>query len=388
MKPPRPCVVPAACALACIGVVAAFLAGCSAAGEGSGPAKGARSGPPTGIPVTVATVVQKAMPITTNVVGTAEAYSTVSVRAQVTGELTSVHFKDGDEVVKGQVLFTLDRRAFEAAVNQAEATLQRDLAQAANARAQQERYRGLSERGITTREQLDQLSAAATALDATVAADRAALESAKVQLSYATIAAPLSGRTGKLMVHVGNLVRASDLTPLVVINQISPIYVSFAIPETDLPDFKRYMATRPLQVEARAPNDAGPPSRGTVSFVDNAVDSTTGTIMIRGTFQNEDRRLTPGQFVNVTVALGTDAHAIVVPTAAVQNGQQGPFVFVMKPDKTAELRVIRVARAAGAETLVASGLAQGDIVVKSGQLRLAPGSPLSIRAEGSAENTP
>jgi membrane fusion protein, multidrug efflux system len=369
-------------------VAAAFLAGCSAASEGSGPAKDARMRPQASIPVTVATVVQKAMPITTNVVGAAEAYSTVSVRAQLTGELTSVHFQDGDEVVKGQALFTLDRRAFEAAVNQAEATLQRDLAQAANARAQQERYRGLAERGITTREQLDQLSTAATALDATVAADRAALESAKVQLSYATIAAPLSGRTGKLMVNVGNLVRASDLTPLVVINQVSPIYVSFAIPETDLPDFKRYMAIRPLQVEARAPNDAGPPSRGIVSFVDNAVDSTTGTIMIRGTFQNEDRRLTPGQFVNVTVALGTDANAIVVPTAAVQNGQQGPFVFVMKPDKTAELRVIRVARAAGAETLVASGLTQGDIVVKSGQLRLAPGSQLSIRPEGSAENTP
>ena len=257
---------------------------------------------------------------------------------------------------KGQVLFTLDRRAFEAAVNQAEATLQRDIAQAANARSQQERYRGLAERGIATREQVDQMSSAATALDATVAADRAALESARVQLSYSRIVAPLSGRTGKLMVHVGNLVRATDANPLVVINQISPIHVSFAIPETDLPEFKRYMAARSLRVEARPPNDDGPPSIGRVSFVDNAVDQTTGTIMVRGTFQNEDRRLWPGQYANVTVTLGTDADAIVIPTAAVQNGQQGPFVFVMKDDKTVDMRPIRVARAAGPETIVASGV--------------------------------
>jgi multidrug efflux system membrane fusion protein len=374
--------------VACIGALAAWLAACSAATEGSGPAKEGPAAAENSIPVTVAPVVQKSMPIRISAVGAAEAFATVSIRSQATGELTSVHFEDGGEVEKGQVLFTLDRRAFEAAVNQAEATLQRDIAQAANARSQQERYRGLADRGIATREQVDQMSSAATALDATVAADRAALESARVQLSYSSIASPLSGRTGKLMVHVGNLVRATDATPLVVINQISPIHVSFAIPETDLPDFKRYMAARTLRVEARPPNDAGPPSIGRVSFVDNAVEQTTGTIMVRGTFQNEDRRLWPGQYANVTVTLGTDANATVIPTAAVQSGQQGTYVFVMKGDKTVDMRAIRVARAAGVETIVQSGLTPGETVVKDGVLRLVPGAQVSIRTEGSAEKTP
>jgi multidrug efflux system membrane fusion protein len=388
MKPPVSRVTPVACVIAGVGVIATLLAGCSASTEGSGPAKEGPGVPQNSIPVTVAAVVQKAMPIQITAVGTAEAFATVSVRSQATGELNSVHFEDGGDVEKGQLLFNLDRRAFEAAVNQAEATLQRDIAQAANARSQQERYRGLSERGIATREQVDQMSASATALDATVEADRAALESAKVQLSYARIVSPLSGRTGKLMVHVGNLVRATDANALVVINQISPIHVSFAIPESDLPEFKRYMAARALRVEARPPNDSGPPSIGTVSFVDNAVEQTTGTIMIRGTFQNADRRLWPGQFANVTVTLGTDANAIVIPTAAVQTGQQGPFVFVMKSDKSVEMRSIRVARATGSETIVASGVTVGETVVKDGQLRLAPGTQVSIRTEAAAEKTP
>jgi multidrug efflux system membrane fusion protein len=209
-----------------------------------------------------------------------------------------------------------------------------------------------------------------------------------VQLSYTRIAAPLSGRAGKLMVHVGNLVRATDSNPLVIINQISPIHVAFAIPETDLPAFKRYMAARSLRVEARPPNDDGPPSIGRVSFIDNAVEQTTGTIMVRGTFQNENRRLWPGQYANVTVTLGTDADAIVIPTAAVQNGQQGTYVFVMKGDKTVDMRPIRVARAAGAETIVASGVTPGETVVRDGHLRLAPGVQVSIRTEGPAEKTP
>jgi multidrug efflux system membrane fusion protein len=333
-------------------------------------------------------VEQKPMPVRITAVGAAEAVATVAVRAQATGELTSVHFEDGGEVEKGQLLFTLDPRAFEAAVHQAEATLQRDIAQAANARSQQERYRDLSARGIATREQVDQMSSAATALDATVAADRAALESARVQLSYTRITAPLSGRTGKLMVHVGNLIRMTDANPLVVINQISPIHVSFAIPETDLPEFKRYMAARTLRVEARPPNDEGPPSVGTVSFVDNSVDQPTGTIMVRGTFQNQDRRLWPGQYANVTVTLGSDANAIVIPTAAVQTGQQGPFVFVMKDDKTVDMRPVKVARSAGSDTIVASGVTPGETVVRDGQLRLVPGAHVSIRTEGSAEKTP
>jgi multidrug efflux system membrane fusion protein len=388
MKPQVPRIAPLACVVACVGALSAFLAGCTAASGGSGPVKEAAPAAQNSVPVTVAPVVQKEMPIRITAVGAAEAFATVAVRSQATGELTSVHFEDGGEVEKGQLLFSLDRRAFEAAVNQAEATLQRDIAQAANARAQQDRYRGLAERGIATREQVDQMSAAATALDATVEADRAALESARVQLSYSRIVAPLSGRAGKLMVHVGNLVRATDPNPLVVINQITPIHVSFAIPETDLPDFKRYMAARTLRVEARPPNNDGPPSVGRVSFVDNAVEQSTGTIMIRGTFQNADRRLWPGQYADVTVTLGTDADAIVIPTAAVQNGQQGTYVFVMKDDKTVEMRSIRVARAAGPDTIIASGVTPGETVVRDGHLRLAPGAPVSIRTDRPAENTP
>jgi multidrug efflux system membrane fusion protein len=328
------------------------------------------------------------MPITIGVVGTAEAYSTVAVHAQITGELTSVNFTDGDDVVKGQVLFALDRRPLETALQQAEANLQRDLAQAANARAQTERYSDLVQRGIATREQLDQQQTNRAALEATVAADRAAVESAKVQLTYATIAAPIAGRTGKLMVHAGNLVRANDTTPLVVINQISPIHASFGIPEGQLPEFKRYLAQRAIQVEASPPNDAAPPARGYVSFVDNAVDQTTGTIEVRGTFANESRQLWPGQFVNVTVTLGTDTNAIVIPTIAVQTGQQGQYVFVARSDATVELRPIQVARTAGAETVVKNGLVPGETVVTDGQLRLVPGSHITVRTGSVGDKSP
>jgi multidrug efflux system membrane fusion protein len=358
--------------------------GCRAGGE-SLPAQAAA---PAAVPVATAAVERKTVPITVDAVGTAEAYSTVALHAQITGELTSVNFTDGEEVPKGKVLFTLDRRPLEAALAQAEANLQRDLAQAANARAQSERYRDLAQRGIATREQLDQLLTNATALEATVAADRSAVENAKVQLTYATIVAPIAGRTGKLMVNPGNLVRANDTAPLVVINQTAPIYVGFGIPEAQLPIFKRALAARPLTVEARPPDDEMPPSRGRVSFIDNAIDQTTGTIEIRATFPNEDRRLWPGQFVNVTVTLGTEESATVVPTAAVQNGQQGTFVFVVKTDNTVDLRPIQVARSAGADTVVKNGLVPGETVVTEGQLRLVPGSRIGIKSADAAERNP
>jgi multidrug efflux system membrane fusion protein len=370
-------------------VAAVGAGGCSSVGETAGPGKPDTSTAAlNAVPVTAAPVVQKPMPITIGVVGTAEAYSTVAAHAQITGELTSVNFTDGDDVAKGQVLFALDRRPLETALQQAEANLQRDLAQAANARAQTERYSDLVQRGIATREQLDQQQTNRAALEATVAADRAAVESAKVQLTYATIAAPIAGRTGKLMVHAGNLVRANDTTPLVVINQISPIHVSFGIPEGQLPEFKRYLAQRAIQVEASPPNDAGAPARGYVSFVDNAVDQTTGTIEVRGTFANESRQLWPGQFVNVTVTLGTDTSAIVIPTTAVQTGQQGQYVFVARSDATVELRPIQVARTAGAETVVKNGLVPGETVVTDGQLRLVPGSHITVRTGGVGDKSP
>jgi multidrug efflux system membrane fusion protein len=370
---------------ALIAAVTVALAGCSAGGETLASSKSGSAGPSAAVPVAAATVVQKPMPITIDVVGTAEAYSTVAIRAQVTGELTSVHFNDGDDVAKGQLLFSLDQRPLEAALAQAEANLQRDLAQAANAKSQTERYRDLAQRGIATREQLEQLTTNAAALDATVAADRAAVANAKVQLTYATIVSPISGRTGKLMTHPGNLVRANDTTPLVVINQIAPVHVSFGVPEAQLPEFRRSLSQHPLEVEARPPNDSGPPSRGRVSFIDNAVDQTSGTIEIRGTFPNADHRLWPGQFVNVTVTLGIEQNATVVASPAVQNGQQGQYVFVARPDNTVELRPIQVSRTAGAETVVRSGVKAGETVVTEGQLRLIPGSRIAIRSRGEGE---
>jgi len=364
---------------------AAVLAGaaCSAGGEASSASKtggGGRGGAQSAaVPVTVGTVIQKAMPISISVIGTVEAYTNVAVHSQITGELTSVNFKEGDDVRKGQVLFTLDRRPLEAALAQAEANLSRDVAQAQNARAQAARTQDLAARGIATREQLDQSTTNASALDATVAADRAAVDNAKVQLQYATIAAPIAGRTGALMVHPGNLVRANDTQPLVIINQIAPLYVTFAIPEAQLPAFKRYMAQGTVRVTAQAPNDTGPAASGRITFVDNAVDQTTGTIKLKGTFANENRHLWPGQFVNVDVTLSTEPNAVVVPAPAVQTGQQGTFVFVVKPDQTVELRPVTADRSIGSDTVIDKGLKPGETVVTDGQLRLVPGARITVK---------
>jgi len=352
------------------------LAGCSAGG--AEPPR--QSAAPAAVPVTTATVVRKEMPLEIAVIGTVEAHATVAVRAQITGALTAVNFREGDDVRAGQVIFELDRRPLEAALHQSEANLQRDTAQAQNAALIVERHEALVKRGISAREQLDTARSSAAALAATVAADRAAVENATVQLQYATIRTPIAGRTGALMVHEGNLVRANDQLPLVIINQITPIDVSFAFPEALLAELRRYMAQRSLRVEARPSNTEGPPAVGRIDFVDNAVDQTTGTIKIKGSFSNSDRTLWPGQFVNVVVQLATDAAAIVAPSIAVQTGPDGTYVYLVKPDQTVELRPVTVARIAGVETVVTKGLAAGDIVVTDGHLRLVPGSRISIRS--------
>jgi multidrug efflux system membrane fusion protein len=335
------------------------------------------------VPVTVAQVVQKSMPIEIRVIGAVEAYSVVSVHAQITGQLTAVNFKEGDDVTKDQVLFTLDKRPLEAALMAAGANLQRDIAQAANAKVVAKRYSDLAAQGIATTEQLETSRTSAAALEATVEADKAAVENAKVQLQYATITSPIAGRTGALMVHEGNLVRAADQTPLVVINQVAPIYVSFAIPESRLSELKRFMANGTLPVAAAAPNDERATSHGHISFIDNSVDQTTGTIKVKATFTNEDRRLWPGQFVNVIVALTKDPTAVVVPTAAVQVGQQGQYAYVVKADKSVEYRPVVVERTAGLETVVKSGLKPSETVVTDGHLRIVQGSHVSIKGEDS-----
>ena len=354
-------------------------AGCS---KGAAPAATARAAGDDAVLVTVAPVVRKAMPLEIRVIGTAEAESTVAVHAQITGAITSVNFNEGDDVADGQVLFTLDHRPLEATLAQVQANLARDLAQATNARTQAGRYQTLATRGLVSGQEMQASATAAAALEATVEADRAALDNANVQLEYATIKAPIAGRTGALIVHPGNLVRANDTSPLVVINRIAPINVSFGIPEGQLPAFKRYLAERTLRVGATAPSETVP-STGQITFIDNAVDQTTGTIKIKGSFPNADRRLWPGQFVNVVVTLKTDPAAVVAPTAAIQAGQQGDFAFVVKPDQTVDLRSVIVDRTSGADSIVKDGLKPGEIVITDGQLRLVAGSRIKVKSDAS-----
>jgi multidrug efflux system membrane fusion protein len=369
-------------------LLSAGVAGCAAedpatAAAGAGGGRGGGRGGGGAVPVTVAPVINKSMPIEISVIGSVEAFSNVAIRSQITGQLEKVNFTEGDDVEQGQVLFTLDRRPLELALREAQANLERDTARAENAALMTRRYEDLAKRGIAPREQLDTSRADMAALNATVSADKAAVENATVQLDYATIKAPISGRTGAIMVHEGNLVRANDQTPLVTINQIMPISVSFAVPESRLAELKRYLAGSALGVRATQPNDEGPGATGKIAFVDNAVDETTGTIRIKGTFANTDRQLWPGQFVNVVVTLTTDPKAIVVPSVAVQSGQQGTYVFVVKDDQTVEMRPVTVNRVSAAETVIAEGIHPGDTVVTDGHLRLVPGSKISIKADSS-----
>ena len=358
-------------------LVLAASAACTADSTAADAAEGRGGGPPA-VPVTTASVVQKPMPIEILVIGSAEPYSTVGIRSQTTGQLLNVNFREGDIVQQGQVLFELDRRPLEAALEQAQANLARDMAQAANAEVQASRFQQLVERGISPKEQADTAKTSVVALNATVEADRAAVANAKIQLQYATITAPISGRTGALMVHQGNLVRANDQTPLVVINQVAPISVAFTIPESRLPELRRYMDRGSLAVTA-TPQGSDASASGRITFIDNAVDQNTGTIRIKGTFPNTDGRLWPGQFVNVAVTLTTDPTAIVVPSAAVQTGQQGTYVFAVKPDQSVEMRPVTVGRTRGAESVIASGVRPGETVVTDGHLRLVPGGRISVK---------
>lgn len=358
---------PGAAALALAALL--LLAGCG--GKQPAPVREA-------VPVMATTVVQKDVPLQVRAIGTVEAYSTVAVRSNVTGEITAVHFTEGQDVKQGQLIFTIDRRPFEAALNQAQANLARDAAQAANAEKQSERYTHLVEQGVVSRDQADTFRTAAETARAVVEADKAAVDKAKVDLSYCSLFSPIGGRTGNLMIHQGNLVKANDTPIMVNINQVTPIYVTFSIPEQSLPEVKKYMAAGKLKVEAVIPNDPQP-AQGQLTFVDNAVDTATGTIKLKGTFANQDRRLWPGQFVDAVLTLTTQPNAIVVPTQAVQTSQQGQFVFVIKPDLTVESRPVKVGRAVDNESIIQTGLQVGERVVTDGQLRLVPGAKVEIK---------
>jgi multidrug efflux system membrane fusion protein len=352
----------------------------SACGSGKEPP---RERPP--VPVTTAVVVRKSMPLQIKAIGNVEAFNTVSIKAQVNGAISRVHFTEGQDVARGALLFTIDPRPFEAALKQAEALLSRDQAQARFAREQTRRYGELLKDGIVTQDQYEQLKANADAYDAAVAADRAAIENARIQLGYCYIRAPISGRTGDLAVRVGNLVKANDEPVLTTINQLTPIYVSFTVPEKELSEIKRHLSSGKLKVEAVVPNDPKGPEEGTISFLDNTVDTTTGTIRMKGTFANGGLRLWPGQFVNCVLTLATIPDALTLPARAVQTGQQGEFVFVVKKDRTVESRPVRVTMQMGEESVVAGGVVPGETVVTDGQLQLVPGARVKIggdRAKG------
>ena len=384
-----------------------------AGGAGGGRAGGRRGGGGP-VPVLTAKVQAKSVPVTIPAVGTAEPATTVQVRAQVTGQLAELHFREGQDVRKGQLLFVIDQRPFQAALAQAEAVLARDTATANNASRQRANYEDLYKRQLISRDQYETQMANAQALEATLAADRAALENAKLNLAYTRIAAPISGRTGAIGVHQGDLVRANDATPMVVINQVTPIYVSFSVPGRYLGEIRRYQARRPLEVIAQGqaalpPGAQAPPPQvlqpstsqqiapgqgatmpvnpgllehGRVSFIDNAVDPQTGTIKLKGTFDNRSQGLWPGLFVQVTLNLTTDENAIVVPAAAVQPSASGQYVYVIKPDRTAEVRQVTVLRQQGEEVVISKGLMAGEEVVTEGQLRLTPGAPVTDAARG------
>jgi multidrug efflux system membrane fusion protein len=419
--------IPAALALLALAVLPA---GCSDRATGN-----PKGQPAAAVPVGVATAEQRDVPLQVIAVGNVQAYTSVSVKSQVAGQITRVHFTEGQDVTAGQILFTIDPRPFEAALQQAQANvgkdtaqlrqmeaalaqrqaeitqmqanLERDQAQQENARVQEGRYKDLVQKELVAREQYDQYRTNLMALTATVAADRAAVENAKasaraaeaqvasaraaitadeaavdaaaLQLAYTTIRAPMEGRTGNLLTQAGNVVKANEDNPLVVIAQIHPIYVSFSVPEQNLAAIKRYRGASNLKVEAITADRPQRPAVGALTFMNNTVDSTTGTIQLKATFPNSDNALWPGQSVEVVLTL-TSERAVMVPAEAIQAGQQGPFVFVVKADLTVEARSVKPGRRLGRELAIDQGLAAGERVVTDGQLRLVPGARVEVKA--------
>ena len=401
--------------LGCLATLVLISAGCASTtttadsgGDGKGKGKGRGGGGGGPVPVVTAVTTQKNVPIEVQVVGNVEPYSTVSVRPQVSGQLTGMFIKDGDYVEKGQQLFTLDTKPFDgqiaqgeanlarstALLAQAEANLGRDSAQEKYARGQAERYAKLVAEGVVSKDQAEQQRANADVQAQALAADRAAIDSAKaqiqadrssinnlrVQLAYTTIKAFIDGRSGNVGQKAGNIVNQNQ-TELMSILQVEPIYVTFAVPEARLGDVKRYMEGGKLNVAAKPQDGSGDVENGELTFVDNAVDTTTGTIRLKGTFQNKDHKLWPGQFVNVTLRLTTRPNAVTVPNQAVQTGQDGTFIYVVKEDRSVEVRPVTVGPRVDLDLVVDKGLEAGETVVTEGQLRLQPGSRVQTKGE-------
>jgi multidrug efflux system membrane fusion protein len=330
------------------------------------------------VPVVVTVAEQRNMPVEIRTIGSVQPYSTVEVHAQVAGQLMQVHFREGEDVRKGALLFTIDPRPFEAELAQARAALARDEAQMRNAEAERTRYAGLVKQDYVTREEYDKIVAAAEAARAVAVSDRAAIQSAELQLAYCRITAPIDGRTGGLQVHAGNIVRAGDQTPLVVINQVQPVYVQFSVPESQLQQLRATFGNSAVPVAA-TPQGGGTSVEGKLSFLNNTVDAKTGTITLKGLFDNAKHALWPGQFVNVAVTLATRPNAIVVPSQAVQNSQRGQYVYVVKQDGGVEMRPVAVSLTLDENSVIEKGVTAGETIVTDGQLRLTPKSKVEIK---------
>jgi membrane fusion protein, multidrug efflux system len=333
--------------------------------------------------VVAAVATEEAAPILATTIGTVQSISTVIIKSRVDGEIAKVHFDEGQEVNEGDILFTLDNRAFAAQLVQSEANLDRNRAQLVRAQAELKRQTELASRGVASAQKLEEAQAGVAVLEAAIRADQAAIENARVNLNYTTIRAPIAGRTGAVNLKRGNVVKSNDTTqqavPLVTITQLRPIYVSFTLPEKHLTRIRAATTTERLPVNVTLPNEPQEPIAGKLTFVDNQVDVISGTITLKATFDNDDARLWPGQFVNVTLTLGVQTNALLVPSGAIQIGQNGPYVFVIKPDSTVELRLVRIDRTVKGKTVIAGGLASGERVVTDGQLRLSNGTRVAAQ---------
>lgn len=355
------------------------LSACSRGKEAEKP----KNRPPA--PVLIATAEKRTIPVVLEAVGTVESFNSVIVRSQVNGEITSVNFREGQDVKPGQSLFSLDRRATDAAIRKAEANQARLVAIQKNARTNADRYEKLVTDGIVTREQYETYRTQSDSAEAELAAARAELENLRVQLSYLNIKSPMSGRSGNLAVSRGNIIKSNE-TPLVTINQIRPIYVTFSIPERDLSRVRQYLGKGKVKVEARIQGDAGPPETGAVTFLDNAVDPATATIKLKATFANSQSRLWPGQFTSVRITLSSISDAVVVPSQALQNGQNGEYLFVVTGD-TAELRPVKTGVNHEGVTVIESGIKTGESVVIDGQMRVIPGGKVMVKQPDDKHNS-
>jgi membrane fusion protein, multidrug efflux system len=353
-----------------------FLCGCASKQTAQAAAPGGGRPP---APVVVSTVEQRDVPVQITAIGNVEAYQMVQVRSQVNGQIEKIYFREGEDVRQGQLLYSLDKRPFQAALEQAQGMLKRDEAQATNAKLEADRYTDLEGQGVISREQADQQRTQASSNAAAVYADKAAVDAAKVQLQYTDIYAPIDARTGALMINIGNLVKANDTPFLVQLNQITPIYVTFTVPEVRLAEVRQFVA-KGLKVLAYPKGPTGNPLEGLLTFIDNGVDPQTGTVKLKATFQNKDKRLWPGEFVNVVLNLSTMHNAITVPTKAVQSGQQGDYVFVVAKDGTATPHQVTTVGTYQNLTLVKGDLNSGDTVIVDGQLRVAPNGKVMIQS--------